>query len=41
MMRRKEYLAQLRKKRKEEREESARLRYETQIFTKCNLYIYI
>ena len=41
MMRRKEYLAQIRKKRKEEKEENNRLKYETQIFTKCNLYIYI
>ena len=41
MMKKKEHLAQIRKKRKEQREESDRLRYETQIFSKRNLYIFI
>ena len=41
MMKKKEHLAQIRKKKKEQKEESDRLRYETQIFSKCNLYIFI
>ena len=41
MMRKKEKLALEKKKLREEKDENNRLRYETQIFTKCNLYIYI
>lgn len=41
LMQKKENLAQIRKKRKEQLEENDRLRYETQINEKCNSYIYL
>ena len=40
-MKKKEELALVRKKNKEEKEEKKRLKYETQIYNKCNLYIYL
>ena len=41
MMRKKEKLALEKKKLREEKDENNRLRYETQIFSKCNKYIHI
>ena len=41
MMLKKEILAQEKKKNKEKKEEDTRKKYETQIFSKCNNYIYI
>ena len=40
MMLKKEILAQEKKKNKEKNEEDTRKKYETQIFSKCNNYIY-
>ena len=39
-MLKKEILAQEKKKNKEKNEEDTRKKYETQIFSKCNNYIY-